>query len=595
MARKSLAPMVAIAALASTSMVASPTLVAAQSHTQPHVAPDPLVARTSFYLPMRDGVRLAVNVYRPAKDGKPIAEKAPAVFAFTPYRARYRDDSGKIIDLIDSNEFGLRNLVHHGYVVATADIRGKGASFGSRRGFLDQTEANDGAQIIEWLAQQPYSDGRVGMTGCSYLGGTAMLVASARPPALKAVFSAATDWDKYTFVRRGGITAQFNTRPDEPATVDLASVPVDADTDGKLLRAAVAQHSDNTPMAGLWYGMPYRDSVSQYTNNAFWEEVGPYPRKAEMNKPGLAWYLWGNWSDEPTEQVLRSAANIDNAKLIVGPGLHCVNPDQFDITAVQKRFFDHYLKGVDNGIDNEPKYSWWREDGTGGTLVRSNRLPGADATTVSLYLDMPGQNGSEGTLDSMAPSAQRYRFAIDYDLDTESYFSFWPKAPGGHGPAFSTPPLAEAATIEGYPVISVQASADAQQANMFAYLEDVDPSGKSTVLALGRLAGSHRKLSPPPYDNLGLPYHSGLKADVSPLPVDQPVTLRFALSPRSYVVGKGHRLRVVLAGADPRQRNLAQIKSGLAKSWTLVGGTDGSRIDIPFVTPVRFEKPAQSQ
>jgi hypothetical protein len=481
--------------------------------------------------------------------------------------------------------------VHDGYVVATADVRGKGASFGARRGFLDQTEAKDGAEIVQWLARQPYTTGKVGLIGCSYLGGSAMLVAGARPPALKAVFAAATDWDKYQFVRHGGITAQFNTRPDEPASVDLASVPVDGDTGGVLLKQAVAQHAGNTPMAGLWYGMPYRDSVSSYTHTRFWDEVGPYTHARALQAPGLAWYLWGNWSDEPTEEVIRAAANLP-AKLIVGPGTHCVPPTQFSINAEQQRFFDHYLKGVANGIDTEPRYSWWRENGSEGQLVRSATLPGQGVKRTPLYLTMAASPAGTPSLGERAPAGGRLSFSIDYGLNTNDYFAFWPAAQDAHGPSFTTPPLAAAAVIEGYPVVTIRAAADAPQANMFATLEDVDPTGRAQVLAIGRLAGSHRALEAAPYSDLGLPYHSGLKKDVSPLVPGRPVDLVFALSPRSYTVAAGHRLRFVVTGADARQRNLAAIKDGLATTWTLFAGAAGSRIDIPFTTPVRFE-PAQ--
>jgi putative CocE/NonD family hydrolase len=549
-------------------------------------AQDPRVVRQSLYLPMRDGVRLAVNIYRPATAGKPVAARAPVVFAFTPYRARYYD-KGKLVELLDSPQFGLRKLVHSGYVVATADIRGKGASFGARRGFLDRTEAQDGAEIVAWLARQPYTTGKVGLIGCSYLGGTAMLVAGTRPPAVKAVFSAATDWDKYEFVRRGGITGQFNTRPEDPITPDLDSVPVDADPDGVLLKRAVAQHKGNTPMAPLWYGIPYRDSVSPLTGTRFWDEVGPYTHKAAMTAPGMAWYLWGNWNDEPTEQVLRSAANLP-AKLIVGPGSHCEVPTQFDLNDIQKTFFDRYLKGIDNGIDREPKYSWWREDGRGGRLIRSNSLPGVGVRRTALYLGMTdGRSG--GTLGTIVPAPGRYDYPIDYTIPTEGYFPFWPASPDAHAALFTTPPLAASATIEGYTIVSVRAAANAPAANIFAYLEDVDTSGKAVVLAQGRLAGSHRALGKAPYANLGLPYHPAMKRDDAPLVPGRPVTLVFELSPRSYVVQPGHRLRVALAGADPRQRNLAQIRGGLATRWTLYGGRGGSRIDIPFTTPVRFE------
>jgi putative CocE/NonD family hydrolase len=547
---------------------------------------DPRVVRQSLYLPMRDGVHLAVNVYRPAVDGKPVTTRSPVVFAFTPYRARYYD-KGKMVELVDSREFGLRDLVHNGYVVATADIRGKGASFGARRGFLDRTEAKDGAEIVQWLAGQSYTTGKVGLIGCSYLGGTAMLVAGARPPAVKAVFSAATDWDKYDFVRRGGITGQFNTRPEEPNTADLSSVPVDRDTDGVLLKQAVAQHAGNTPMAPLWYGIPYRDSLSPLTGTRFWEEVGPYTHKADLNAPGVAWYLWGNWNDEPTEQVIRSAANLP-AKLIVGPGSHCEVPKQIDINAIQKTFFDRYLKGIRNGIDLEPKYAWWRQDRDGGQLIRSNSLPGVGVKRTALFLGMAGDRQG-GTLRTAVPAQGSFDYPIDYDVPTDGYFPFWPLSPDNHAATFTTPPLAKAATIEGYTIISIRAAATAPAANIFAYLEDIDPAGKAVVLAQGRLAGSHRTLATAPYANLGLPYHSGLERDDTPLIPGQATTLVFELSPRSYVVQPHHRLRVALAGADPRQRNLADIRSGLAKRWTFYGGAGGSRIDIPFTTRVEFE------
>ncbi|MGF7149970.1 hypothetical protein FHS96_003627 [Sphingomonas zeicaulis] len=565
------------------------TPVVGQTDRMTAVADDPAVVRISFYLPVRDGTRLAVNLYRPAERGIIRDGRFPVVFAFTPYRARYRKD-GQVVDLIDSTTFGLRQLVHAGYVVATADVRGKGASFGSRRGFLDQTEARDGYDIVQWLAAQPFTTGKVGITGCSYLGGSAMLVAGTRPPALRAVFAAATDLDKYAFVRNGGITAQFNTRPDEPLDVDLASVPVDADTDGSLLKTAVSEHARNTPMAPLWAGMPYRDSISPLTGTRFWEEVGPYTHLAALRSPQLAWYLWSNWNDEPTEQIIKAAANL-NAKMIVGPGSHCEPPKVFDIVGEQRRFFDHYLKGIDNGIDREPRYAWWREQGEGGAMVHRATLPGVGVKRTTLYLS-PTVNDApaavdRGSLAVGANAAKALPFAADYGVATKDYFQFWPSPLDGKGVTFTSRPLATDATIEGYPVLTVRAAADRPQANLFGYLEEVDAAGKVTMLAFGRLAFSHRKTGKAPYDHLGLPYHSGRKADVAPVTPGQRVELSFALSPRAYTIAAGHRLRVTLTAADPRQRNLAEIRDGLARTLTVYAGP-ASHIDIPFTTPVRF-------
>ena len=562
--------------IASTIVLAlvTPSAVAQQS--------DGRVARSSLYVPVRDGTRLAINIYRPASDGKPTTDKVPTIFAFTPYRSRYID-KGKTVEAFDQPIFGFRALVHAGYAVAIADIRGKGASFGARRGFLDQTEAKDGRDLIQWIAGQAWSNGKVGMTGCSYLGGTTMLVAGASPPALRAIFTAATDIDKYSFVRNGGITAQFNTRPDEPLDVDAASVPVDADGDGSLLKQAVAQHAGNTPMAALWAGMPYRDSRSSLTGTRFWEEVGPYTHLKALTDKRLAWYFWGNWSDEPTEQVILAAANIPG-KLIVGPGSHCVAPTQFDIANEQRRFFDHYVKGVDNGIEREPRYAWWREDGSGGELVRADRLPGVGIARTPVYLTQ-----AEKALALVKPTTGEARFRVDYEIPGADYFAFWPKPMDKYGPTFTTPPLAADARVLGYPVARIRVAIDKPDAILFAYVEDVAPDGQATVISHGRLDAAHRKLSRPPYNRLDLPYHSGLKADVSPMTPGKPAILAFSLSPRAYTFQRGHRIRVTLAGADPRQRNLAQIRQTPAPEFrVLTGGTDGSRVDLPFVAKPIF-------
>ncbi len=302
------------------------------------------------------------------------------VFAFTPYRARFRNAEGKVVETAFEERRGLKGLIPAGYVVAVADIRGKGASFGHRRGFQDRTEAQDGYDLIEWLARQPYATGKVGMIGCSYLGGTTFQTATTAPPSLKAVFVGATELDKYGFVRRGGITAQFNTRPDEPLSDDLMSLPVDADGDGALLREAVAMHGANTPMAGLWYGMPFRDSVSTYTGNRFWDEVAVWRYLAAIRKAGIATYFWSNWQDEPTAQVILAAANL-GGKFLAGPGGHCIPPPDYDFQREIVRWFDYHLKGIDNGIMREPRATYHV---MGEGWVRSNTLPGASGGRVTL-------------------------------------------------------------------------------------------------------------------------------------------------------------------------------------------------------------------
>ncbi|MDH4107952.1 MAG: CocE/NonD family hydrolase [Gammaproteobacteria bacterium] len=540
--------------------------------------------RNSFYVEVRDGTRLAMNVYRPAVDGRAVEEPLPVVFAFTPYRARFYNADGSIEETGRSERLGLKQLTEAGYVVAVADIRGKGASFGHRRGFQDRTEAYDGYDLVEWLARQPWSSGKVGMTGCSYLGGSTMQVATTVPPSLRAVFIGATDFDKYEFVRKGGITAQFNTRPDEPPEYDLASVPVDEDNEGRLLAEAVTQHAANTPMAGLWYGMPYRDSESSYTGTRFWNEVGPYTYLNALKNSDVAFYFWGNWSDEPTDQVIKSAANIES-RMLIGAGTHCRPLPETDLAGELRRFFDFHLKGIDNGLDDEPPYRWRLQNvDAGAGWIRSDSLPGRGIERQPWFLAdaalLPGDEPAEGGETS---------FSVRYDLGESEYFSFWPDSPDANGIVFTGPPLEEDLALVGYPIADLEISVDRQDANVFAYVEDVGPDGLVTVVSFGRLAASHRAIAEPPFDYLGLPFHSGLEADVRAMVPGVPARLRFALLPNAWVFKSGHRIRLAIAGADLRQRNLADIAEDPPPKITVHhGGGDGSRIELPLVEPARL-------
>jgi putative CocE/NonD family hydrolase len=532
--------------------------------------------RSSAYVEVRDGTRLAMNVYRPARAGVALQAPAPVVFLFTPYRARYRTANGSVSEL-SGRSMGAQALLDAGYVIAEADVRGKGASFGARRGFQDRTEAQDGYDLIQWLAAQPWSNGVVGMMGCSYLGGSTLHVASTAPPALKAIFVGASDIDKFDFVRRGGITAQFNTRPDEPLSDDLMSIPMDADSDGALLREAVAMHAANTPMAALWYSMPFRDSVSPLTGNAFWEEVGPYPYLQTIRDAGIATYFWSNLKDEPTSQMILAAANFDS-KLLVGPGSHCVAPPDFNLSAEVLKYFDHHLKGIDNGIDAEPRNTLWVENAPEGQQwIRSDELPGAASRYTSWHAD------AAGGLGTAAPAEGSTGFSVNYDVGSDEYFAFWVESQEGKGPVFSSAALSEDLHLEGYPVAHLQLSADRSDANVFAYLEEVDAAGKPSVLAMGRLAAGYRALGEAPYKNMGLPFHPGRAADYQPLEPGVPVNLDIALMPVSHIVKAGSRLRLVVTGADPRQRNLQELRQDPPPRLTLhFGGIGGTRIDLPL-------------
>ena len=419
------------------------------------------------------------------------------------------------------------------------------------------------------------------MIGCSYLGGSTFHTASTVPPSLKAVFIGATELDKYSFVRNGGITAQFNTRPDEPPEVDLASIPVDADPDGALLRQAVAEHSQNTPMGPLWYGMPHRDSVSPHTGNAFWEEVAVHAYLQAIREAGIATYFWGNWHDEPTGQVILGAANT-GGKFLAGPGDHCMAPAGFDFTGEVVRYFDHYLKDVANGIDGEPRATYFVEGlNATGAYVRSDELPGIQARPLQWFIG--SGDGASAKFSPFPPEKGSRRFTVDYDLPAADYFAFWPGPMDAHGLSYTSSPLDAPLTLVGFPVSHLTVTATHPEADLFVYLDLVSDDGRAEVISFGRLKLSHRKLSQAPFDTLGLPWHSGRSRDMLGLAPEEAAPLSIAMTPVSRVIPAGARLRLTVAGADPRQRNLQDIRISPAPEIAVLhGGPDPSRVELPL-------------
>lgn|GEM_PF-255772 len=535
--------------------------------------------RESVYVPVRDGTRLAMHILRPAENGVLLDTPQPVIFAFTPYRARYRAANGRIVGPSIAGAAD-RALLAAGYVLAIADVRGKGASFGARRGFQDRTEALDGYDLVEWLAKQPWSNGRVGMYGCSYLGGSAVHVATTAPPSLRAIFAGASDLDKFAFVRKGGVTAQFNTRPDEPLSDDLMSIPLDEDRDGSLLRAAVAEHARNTPMAPLWYGMPFRDSVSPLTGNRFWEEVGPYTYLDALRESGIATYFFSNWRDEPTAQMILAAENL-GSRLLLGPGTHCVTPPDFDFTGELLRFFGEHLRD-EPPSEPAPRVTWWLDGAPAGQeWRRDDRWPGVRAPTATWYL--AERDDGEFVLQASTAEHARPAFQVDYDVGTGEYFAFWVDSQHGRGLSFTSEPLSRDHTLIGYPVVRFTVTSDRPEPIVFAYLEKLAPDGTASVIALGRLGAAYRKTGDAPYDTLGLPWHTGLEGDYAALAPGEEAELEFALTPTSEVIEAGHRLRLVVTGADPRQRNLDDIRIEPPPNIALVlGGSSGSRIELPL-------------
>ena len=199
--------------------------------------------RRSQYVEARDGTRLAVDVYRPTRNG--VVEERPLPVAWTAkryLRATVRD--GRLATMADlphaaampaMDSPAARKLSAHGYVLAAADMRGTGASFGNWTECSDPAARTDGYDVNEWLASQPFCDGSVGMFGVSYEGRMQLEVASSGPPSLKAIVPEVSPYDWYTIIHQGGSYSRFFSMfaPRIGAQDrDPSMAPVDDDRDG---------------------------------------------------------------------------------------------------------------------------------------------------------------------------------------------------------------------------------------------------------------------------------------------------------------------------------------------------------------------------
>jgi putative CocE/NonD family hydrolase len=565
--------LVALAALAA-ALFASPQAQAASAiSTFGRYAPAPAypeIARSSFYLTMRDGVRLAASVMRPARDGRPVEGRFPVLWQGS--LALFASDRPG-----EDNPTAWSRLVRQGYVVVDVARRGNGASFGVQRGYHDRTEAYDAYEITEWLAVQPWSTGAVGVFGCSNTGEAAMHAFSIAPPHLKAVWAGCFSWSKYDgFLRGGGIVANWGAGPTRTLEQNMATPAVESDTDKALLRQAAEQHLKNTNLSELLQTLPFRDSWSPLTYSRFAYEGSVATYKPQLLQSKIPLYIQGGWNDDFRREGFVTLANIPGARLLIGPWGHCVS-EGFDTVAEAQRFFDHHLKGIDTGIAADDPIHYFTVGAPAGQEWRSTKtwpLPGAPQ--VPAYLT------AQGALAPTPASAGERAFQVSYDAGCSmgEGSRAQPCHPSRGAASFSQR-MERAAEITGHVLIDLWITADAPDLNLFAYLEDVAPDGSVTVISDARQKASLRKVDEPPYAFLGLPFHRGWAEDARPLEPGKGERVQFDFLPASYVVKAGHRLQVTVAGADPRER-FRETVTPAPTVRILTGGTQASRIVLPL-------------
>jgi hypothetical protein len=542
------------------------------------------VETNSFYLTMRDGVKIAVSLHRPKS--VPPGEKQPAILRSTRYM-REVDLRWPFSIKQEGPSKTARTALANGYVWIDVDSRGSGASFGAWPCPWSADEVKDYGEIVEWTTRQPWSDGNVGCCGISYDGTTAEMTATTMHPAIKAVAPQFSLFDAYADIAYpGGILLTSFTRDWSigndaldrnrvqeviPNLIEKLAVegvmPVDDDRDRSLLRAAVASHQWNGNVYQGLIRTPCRDDIWIYKTDLTMASISPYGYADKLNQSGIPLYSWSGWFDGAYSRAAITrflTVRTPGSKLVLGPWSHGgeYNADptvrdkpKFDRDAELFRFFDRYLRGVDTGVDREPPVHYY-------TMVEEKWKaadswpPKADA--VNFYF------ASNNALSAQPPSEQEAfdTYVNDYTTATGTK-SRWETLLGKPVViypdraeedrkllTYTTLPLDTDTEVTGHPLVALYIASSATDGQFFAYLEDVDGQGRVTYVTEGDLRALHRKVSTEAPYTAPVPYHSYLHKDLELLSPGQPAELDFDMIPTSYLFQKGHSIRIALAGAD---------------------------------------------
>ncbi|MGB8694651.1 MAG: CocE/NonD family hydrolase [Steroidobacteraceae bacterium] len=540
---------------------------AGQAHSQPLPASPPTfdVAMEEVSIPMRDGVRLAADVWRPK--GKGANGRFPVLLEYLPYRKT--ESRGDRYPL-------YAYFVRRGYVVARVDIRGTGNSEGTLIPYeYSDIENQDGDAVIAWLAKQPFANGRVGMFGISWGGFNSIHMAMRRPPALKAIIAVdATDdlyQDDVHFM--DGIMHVDSWEMSQDLANAMPGAP-----EFRIDEQYFTDRFDRPPW-GLTYKRQQRDGP-------FWDRTTLKARYEAIQVPTL---MIGGWYDGYRDSVPRMLEHLKApAKAIVGAWNHTFPHEPypkpgFEFRHEAVRWFDRWLKDRDTGIMDEPRLAvyvrdwhppgpyldtapgaWRYEEGWPIERVREQRMyPRADRVLAdgapnadSLALRYVPTSGVEagGPVMWFGDVAPDQRPSDAYSL------------------TFDSAPLAAALEILGLPLARLAVSADAPQANWMARLEDVAADGTTTLVASAAQNGAHRESAREP--------RALVPGERFALDIEMHFT--------SWVFPAGHRLRFAVSNAQWPML----WPTPYAMTTRLYLGADATQLVLPVVPEAKRPVPS---
>ena len=480
-------------------------------------------------IPLKDGTRLAARIWLPVDaEQNPV----PAILEYLPYRKR--DGTH------DRDALTHPYLAGHGYAGVRVDIRGSGESDGVLSDEYARAEQDDGVEIIAWLAAQPWCSGAVGMMGISWGGFNGLQVAARRPPALRAIVTLCSTDDRYAddvhYMGGAKLNAGFGwaafffgamCHPPDPALV------------GERWREMWQERLEKLPLfLEIWLRHQRRD--------AYWRHGSVCEDYAAIQCPV---YAVGGWTDGYTNAIPRLLERLSVPRMgLIGPWAHAyphfaLPGPQVGFLQDMLRWWDHWLKGHDTGVMDEPMLRAWMTDSVKpathhetlpGRWVAEPSWPSPGITPHRLFLT------DRGLAPQSAPLTAR---AVCSPLTVGRQSGSW--CPFGRAAdqagdqreddarslVFETPPLKETIEILGAAVVTLDIASDRPIANLAVRLCDIHPSSESLRVSFGVLNLTHRDSHETP----------------SPLVAGQRYRVRIQLNDAGAAFPAGHQIRLALS------------------------------------------------
>jgi uncharacterized protein len=549
-----------------------------------------VVVQKNVMIPMKDGVELAADLYRPAQGGGAAAGRFPALLTRTPYNK----------DLVDRD---ARYFAERGYVVVANDVRGRYKSGGAWRLIADDPQ--DGLEVVEWIAGQDWSDGKIGTFGTSCRGGTQHALAEMNPPHLTTMVPIDSVSNcGVSGMRHGGAFELrffnwiFQTgAPNSKAALANPALQLALAESGRRVR----EHADSlpirpgtTPLRVLpEYESWLVEAMRSGPESPFWhkkgmsvvDHIGDYADVPVLHITG--------WYDSWTRQVTMNYEALSKAKkspqrLVIGPWTHggqnantageveFTRDAGIDLRAFHVRWYDRWLRGEKNGLDDDPPvllYIMGTGDdrrSPGGKLQRGGfwraerEWPIARAWATTFYLT------SQGTLVRKAPESQSASTTYTFDprqpvptvggnissnqgLMTAGGFDQRPRddthAAGNRLPlserrdvlVFRSEPLEEDLEVTGTTLVKLWISSTAPDTDFTAKLLDEIPPNPDYPLGFDLNLGD---------SIIRTRYREGLDHQAAPLEPGEIAEVTITLYPNATVFKKGHRIRIDISSSN---------------------------------------------